>query len=60
MGKLLELVPLVDNGDLVRNYSLVSAANAKTFAPGDTQKGVFKKYKNALSKEHQKLLLQEK
>ncbi|MGF7535091.1 DUF3981 domain-containing protein [Bacillus mexicanus] len=49
-GEATWMVPVVDDGGLVRSYSLIAASNAKTFASGNTQKEAFKKYKNALSR----------
>ncbi|WP_042351409.1 DUF3981 domain-containing protein [Bacillus massiliigorillae] len=44
------LVPVVDNGGLIRAYAVVSGTNAKVFASGTTIKEALKKYNTALEK----------
>ncbi|MDX8361545.1 DUF3981 domain-containing protein [Cytobacillus sp. IB215316] len=44
------VVPVTDDGGLVRQYAVILASNAKVFATGSTQKEAFNKYKSALSR----------
>lgn len=43
------VVPVVDDGGLVRAYAVVDASNAKVFATAPSQKEAFKKYKSVLT-----------
>lgn len=48
-GKPSWVVPVVDDGGLVRAYAVVAASNAKVFATAPSQKEAFKKYKSVLT-----------
>lgn len=48
-GKPAWVVPVVDDGGLVRAYAVVAASNAKIFATAPSQKEAFKKYKSVLT-----------
>ena len=47
-GKPSWIVPVIDDGGLVRAHTVIYASNAKIFATGSTQKAL-ENYKNALS-----------
>ncbi|MDA1978984.1 DUF3981 domain-containing protein [Bacillus cereus] len=48
-GKPSWIVPVIDDGGLVRAHTVIYASNAKIFATGSTQKEALENYKNALS-----------
>ncbi|MCQ6341177.1 DUF3981 domain-containing protein [Bacillus cereus] len=48
-GKPAWIIPVVDDGGLVRAHTVVYAANAKIFATGSTQKEALENYKNVMS-----------
>ncbi|WP_335870438.1 DUF3981 domain-containing protein [Bacillus sp. 2205SS5-2] len=49
-GKPSWVVPVTDDGGLVRSYAVMLASNAKVFATGSTQREAFNKYKTVLSR----------
>ncbi len=48
-GKPAWIIPVVDDGGLVRAHTVVYAANAKIFATGSSQKEALENYKNVMS-----------
>ncbi|MEI5905974.1 DUF3981 domain-containing protein [Bacillus spongiae] len=50
-GKPSWVVPVIDDGGLVRSYAVVLASNAKVFATGATQKEAFTKYNTSLTRQ---------
>ena len=48
-GKPPWIIPVVDDGGLVRAHTVVYAANAKIFATGSSQKEALENYKNVMS-----------
>ncbi|EMA6344076.1 DUF3981 domain-containing protein [Bacillus cytotoxicus] len=48
-GKPSWIVPVIDDGGLVRAHTVIYASNAKIFATGSTQKEALEKYKSVLT-----------
>lgn len=48
-GKPSWIVPVIDDGGLVRAHTVIYASNAKIFATGSTQKEALDKYKSVLT-----------
>ncbi|MDR4369524.1 hypothetical protein FO514_32150, partial [Bacillus cereus] len=48
-GKSAWIIPVVDNGGLVRAHTVVYAANSKIFETGTSQKEELENYKNVMS-----------
>lgn len=48
-GKPSWIVPVIDDGGLVRAHTVIYASNAKVFATGSTQKEALEKYKSVLT-----------